>query len=175
MRFQIPEETWINPKIKIRESPGKGKGMFAEELISKGEKVMVWGGKWGMDYMNKKEAEKASKAGKLIMQWDDDLFSAETRGDSEGYFINHSCNPNTWMVDAFTHVARRDIKPGEEVNNDYALMEADENFVANWECGCGSKLCRGRFIGRDWRLPELQMRYKGHFSPLINKRIENLR
>lgn len=146
--------------------------MFALEPIKEGEKVMTWGGKWGVDYVDKKGAEKAKQEGKLIMQWDDDLYSAETRGDSLGYFINHSCDPNTWMIDAFTHVARRNIQKGEEVTNDYALMEADENFVTKWECRCGSPICRKRITGKDWRLPELQARYKGHFSPLVNKRIE---
>lgn len=174
MRSAIPKETWISPKIEIRKSPLGGKGMFALEDIKEGEKVLVWGGEWGKDYVDKIDANKAKQEGKLIMQWDDDLFSVETPGDSPGYFINHSCDPNAWMIDAFTHVARRDIKKGEEVTNDYAFMEADENFVADWNCKCGSPLCRGKFTGKDWRLPELQKRYRNHFSPLINKRINGL-
>ena len=174
MKYAVPEDTLISPKIEIREIPSKGKGMFAKELIREGEKIMTWGGEWGVDYMDKDGAEKAAAEGKLIMQWDDDLFSAETRGDSEGYFINHFCDPNTWLVDAFTHVARMDVQPGEEVTNDYAMMEADENFVSSWICKCGSPLCRGKVTGKDWRLQYLQERYKGHFTPLINKRISQL-
>lgn len=132
---------------------------------------MVWGGIWGKDYVDKIGAEKAKKEGYQIMQWGDNLYSVEIPGDSLGYFINHSCDPNAWMVDAFTHVARRNIKKGEEITTDYALMEADENFIAKWECKCGSHLCRHKFTGKDWKQPELQKRYKGHFSPLINKRI----
>ena len=28
------------------------------------------------------------------MQWDENLFSVENRGEDKGYFINHSCEPN---------------------------------------------------------------------------------
>lgn len=175
MRRVIPLDTWISPKIEIRKSLLGGKGMFALEDIKEGERIMVWGGEWGKDYVDKAGVHRAKHEEKQIMQWDSDLFSIETPGESLGYFINHSCDPNAWMIDAFTHVARREIKKGEEITTDYALMEADENYVAKWSCRCNSPLCRRKFTGKDWRLPELQERYKGHFSPLINKRIKALR
>ncbi|MBI5356696.1 hypothetical protein HZB78_03715 [Candidatus Collierbacteria bacterium] len=78
------------------------------------------------------------------------------------------------MKDAFTITAMRDIKIGEEITADYAIWEADENYISKWECNCGSAFCRQRVTGKDWRLPELQARYKNHFSPLINKRINKL-
>jgi hypothetical protein len=67
------------------------------------------------------------------------------------HFLNHSCDPNTWMTDEVTLVARRDIGQDEEVTADYAMWEAE-----------------------DWRHPELQRRYRGHFSPFINERIARL-
>lgn len=169
----IPRETWINPKIEIRNSKLGGKGMFAIEDIKKGEKVVIWGGKWGKDYVDKQGAQKARAEGKHIMQWDDDLFDVEIPGDSPGYFINHSCDPNIWMTDAFTLVARRNIKRGNEITTDYALMEADEEFVMKWKCRCGLPNCRKTITGKDWRLKKLQEAYKGHFSPLLNKRIRD--
>ena len=53
------------------------------------------------------------------------------------YFTNHSCDPNIWMKDAVTLIARRDIQIDEELTADYALWEGDENFVAAWS----SKQC----------------------------------
>ncbi len=123
---------------------------------------------------NKIKADKVRGEGKLVMQWDEDLFSVENRGDDIGYYINHSCDPNLWMQDAYTLVAKRDIEEGEEITADYALWEADENYVSKWKCSCGLSFCRKRITGKDWRLPGLQKRYKGHFSPLINKRISRL-
>ena len=141
--------------------------MFAIERIKNGESIIVFGG----EYVNAEAAKQAKAREKLVMQWDDDLFSVEDRGADPAYFINHSCDPNTWMEDAFTIMAMRDVEVGEELTVDYALWEADENYVSRWECKCGSSMCRKRVTGNDWRLPELQERYKGHFTPLINKRI----
>ena len=67
------------------------------------------------------------------------------------------------MGDTVTLVARRRIDPGEELPVDYALFEANENAIMEWECFCGSPNCRKRVTGQDWRLPELQRRYAGHF------------
>ena len=78
------------------------------------------------------------------------------------------------MGDAVTLVARRGIAPGEELTLDYALFEEDEDFTMPWECICGSPICRKRITGRDWRLPELQLRYGEHFSHLNLKRIARL-
>lgn len=164
---KIPKEDWISKKIEIRDTSNKGKGMFAIQKIKKGEKVLNWGGL----YVNKQEAKKAEKAGKLVLQWDDDLFSVETRGEDIGYFINHSCDSNTWMSDAFTLIARRNIEIGEEITVDYGLFDADEEHISSWECQCESSICRKKITGKDWRLPELQERYRDHFSPLNNKRI----
>jgi uncharacterized protein len=159
--------SWISPKAELGPSPTHGKGMFAKDQVNKGETVVVFGG----DYTDAKGAEKAKGEGKLVTHWDDDLFSVEDRGGDDTYFINHSCDPNVWMHDAFTVVARRNIQPGEEIVADYALFEGDEGFVGKWACRCGSPKCRKIVTGRDWELADIQREYRGHFSPLINKRI----
>jgi len=164
------KQDWKSPKVDIRESFVEGKGLFANTDIVRGEKIVVWGG----NYTDKTSAELMRKNGKLVMQWDDDLYSYEERADDEGYFINHSCDPNLWMADAYTLVTNRDIKSGEELTVDYAMFEADENYLSKWKCKCGSPLCRGRVTGVDWEKPDLQNRYKEHFSPLLNKRIQRL-
>ena len=163
-----PKDTWINPKIEIKETQNKGRGMFAVELIKANEKILIWGG----EYTDAQGATEAKGKGKLVLQWDYNLYSVEDRGDDMGYFINHSCDSNTWMEDAYTLVAKLDIQIGEEVTADYALWEADPNYVSKWNCSCGSPVCRKKITGNDWKLPEVQARYGGHFSPLINKRIE---
>ncbi len=43
-----------------------------------------------------------------------------------------------------------------------------------FECACGSAQCRGKVSGHDWMLPELQLRYRGSFSPYLAKRIAAL-
>lgn len=152
----------------------EGKGMFAIEDIREGETIVIWGD----GYTDRLGAEKAKRGGKGTMQWDDDLFSCETGSeiDQEPYAINHSCDPNAGMSDAFTIVAMKNIGVDEEVTMDYVLFwEADEEEVSEWECRCGSPLCRGRLTGKDWQDSELQKRYLGYFSPLIRKRIEHVK
>lgn len=168
IRKNLTNKDWINPKSEIKQSGIGGKGLFAIEPIKKGDLVVVWGGV----YTNTKGAKKAESDGKLVMQWDENLFSVEERGESSGYFVNHSCSPNLWMESVYALAATRDIEKGEELAADYAMWEANENYISKWKCNCGSSFCRKRVTGKDWRLPELQERYEGHFSPLINKRIK---
>ncbi|MDO8467981.1 MAG: SET domain-containing protein [Nanoarchaeota archaeon] len=161
------EKTFINPKVEIKDSLIAGKGMFAKEKISKGEIIIKWGG----EFFTTKEAKKKNKKDFLIIQIDKDLWSVEKRGEYEDdYFINHSCDSNVWMNDGRTFVARRDIKKGEEITVDYSLFES-EDYVSKWECNCGLSDCRKRITGRDCLLKEVQAKYKGHFSPVVQERI----
>ncbi len=56
---------------------------------------------------------------------------------------------------------------------DYAMC--DGSPYDEFDCECGSPLCRGRVTGEDWRNPELWQRYAGHFSPYLARRIDALR
>ena len=163
----INKKTWISSKIVILGSSIDGRGIFAKSDIRKGEKLIVW----GCNYTDKAGAEEAIKRGWPVMQWDDDLFSYDNGENHDEYSINHSCDSNMWMSDAFTLSARKDIYKGDELTVDYALLVSDENYISPWDCNCKSSLCRGRATGKDWQNPQLQERYKGHFSPLLNKRI----
>ncbi|MEZ4668357.1 MAG: SET domain-containing protein-lysine N-methyltransferase [Anaerolineae bacterium] len=163
----VVRPSWLNPKITIKQSAIAQVGMIATECIRTGEVVVVFGG----PYADTEGAQLAIQHGKGVMQWDEDVWSIEAEGDDPVYRINHSCAPNTWMLDVFTLVARTEIQPGQEVTADYALWEANEDYVSAWTCGCGTPQCRGRVTGRDWRLPQLQREYAGHFSPLLNRRI----
>jgi len=146
--------------------------MFAMRLIKKGERLIVYGGDWGIHYTNDKEKAKKAKLDKhkLVIQWDDNFFSIESRSKNRdwGWCINHSCNPNTWAKDAFTIIARKNIKSGQEITADYTMWNDTIE-----KCACGSSLCRGRITESDWMLPELQKRYKNHFTPFLNKKIKN--
>ncbi|MBV9693917.1 MAG: hypothetical protein JO261_09460, partial [Alphaproteobacteria bacterium] len=39
-------------------------------------------------------------------------------------------------------------------------------------CRCGARTCRGRLSASDWKLPVVQARYRGHFHPLVVRRME---
>jgi hypothetical protein len=161
---------WLSPKAEERSSSIDGAGIFAKEPIRRGEKVIILKG----NYTNSIGAEKAKKEGLFVLQWDDDLYSYEIRGDDNGYSINHSCNSNLWMDDAYTFTARRDIQKGEELTIDYALF-AEESYISKWSCKCKTKQCRKRVTGMDWKNPSIQQQYQNHFSPFLNKKIAKLR
>ncbi len=161
------KKSFIHPSIEIRDSLIGGKGMFAKEDIPKGTVVIRWGG----TFLKRDELPKdANKF--ILIQVEDNLWSVEPRDkpEDESYFINHSCEPNVWMQDGITFVTMSDIKKGEELTTDYALF-VSENYIAKWICKCGSKMCRKRITGKDYLLPELQAKYKKHFSLIINKKI----
>lgn len=143
----------------------EGQGLFAKEKLSEGEIVVVMGGQVLSD--NEFRALKLLK------------YSAAAIGEglhilmdtpNPAEYGNHSCDQNTWMADEVTTVARRDIAAGEEVTIDYALFTASED--CSMRCNCGSAPCRGMIRGEDWRLPELQERYAGRFTPFLNARIK---
>ena len=168
MKYKIPPKCWITPKAEVKEANIHGKGLFAKEPILEGEKVVIWG---GSNYTDKNGAIEQEKNGKLVMQWDEDLFSFEDRGEDDTYFINHSCDSDLWMTDAFTLVARKNIEVGQEITADYVLWEGSEDYVSQWECNCGKSYCRKKITGKDYLTKDLQKKYSGHFSPLINKKI----
>ncbi len=173
---EYSKNNWLDPRIEIKNSPLQGKGMFALKQIKKGEVVVIWGLKeW---YTTKEEAENAAKDDMIVEILDDDLFTlddVDKREDDPTHFMNHSCDCNVWFEDEVTLVARRDIETGEELTLDYALRETTDEWIPSWTCGCKSSLCRGKFTGKDWLIPELQERYKGHFLPYNNKQIERLK
>lgn len=162
--------SWIDPRIEIRSSPIGGKGMFAREPIKNGEVVIVWGGV----VLTEVDLESGNFSKGTLSAIAENLWLGDAPGgeDFAADYTNHSCDPNLWMKDEVTLMARGDVKAGEELTADYMMWEANENYMAAWQCNCGSPLCRETITGKDWRLPEIQERYRGHFSPFLNRRIE---
>ncbi|MBA3874906.1 MAG: SET domain-containing protein-lysine N-methyltransferase [Anaerolineae bacterium] len=162
--------TWFHPDLIVKLSSINGQGLFATEPLSAGTTIMVWGGTL---YTRQELAD--IRAGKIkVAEFsysfiEEDLLLA---GPANGmdYYVNHSCDPSVWMADNVTVIARRDIAKGEEITGDYAVWEADQNYVLP-PCTCGSTLCRKHVTGNDWMRPELQKRYAGHFLPYIARRI----
>jgi SET domain-containing protein len=163
-------EAWIDPHIEVRPSPIQGRGMFTTAPIRAGEVVIVWGG----ELFTGEDVQAGKARQDSVAAIGEDLYLADPvdAPDCPDYFLNHSCDPNVWMQDAVTLIARRDIAPGEELTADYALWEVDEDWTLPEKCRCGSPLCRTIITGGDWQLTTLQQRYAGHFSPLLNQRIE---
>ncbi len=161
--------TYISPKAK-KNLPSKihGCGLFAVEDIKKDEIIVVKVG----HVMNLKELKSLPIYDRHAeLQIDDDLFIGPKNEaellDSMAY-INHSCDPNMGKRGDVIAVAMRDIKAGEELVSDYAMICNNDN---NFSCHCGSPECRKAISGKDWMLPELQKKYSGYFSSFIEFKI----
>jgi hypothetical protein len=65
-------------------------------------------------------------------------------------------------------VTMRAVDAGDELTTDNALFD---DYDGQMLCACGSVTCRHVIDGHDWRLPELQERYRGYFSWYLQRRI----
>jgi uncharacterized protein len=106
------------------------------------------------------------------VQLDDDLFLVGSEQVEPVDHIVHSCEPNCGLSGGMLLVALRDIEAGEPLTYDFAMSDGDD--YDGFDCRCGSATCRGSITGQDWMLPELQLRYRGHFSPYLARRIASL-
>jgi hypothetical protein len=84
--------------------------------------------------------------------------------------VNHSCEPTLAWTDERTLTALRDVEPGQELTLDYATVIDDPAWVL-W-CHCETYRCRQVIEGTDWRIPQLQKRYAGQWSPAVQTRID---
>jgi uncharacterized protein len=168
MTWKYYDRSWLNPKILVKKSRIHNLGLFAKESIKKGEIVATLGGTTLTD----EEVDNKIKGGERYdgVTLGRNLNLSIVPKDWPGIYGNHSCDPNLWMKDALTVVARRDIGPGEELTTDYAMYTISSKW--SMRCNCGSSLCRKLITGNDWKRPDLQQRYGGHFSPVIEKLIE---
>ncbi|MFA5773251.1 MAG: SET domain-containing methyltransferase [Candidatus Paceibacterota bacterium] len=122
-------------KIYIGKSKLHGKGILAGRDIKKGEILFIIKGLKLNFLINNKEKAKIAGLnwigfGKNI--WVDPI--------NYGFYINHSCNPNSAIKGRVTIVAIRNIKKDEEITFDYSLSEAD--IFWHIKCSCSSKNCR---------------------------------
>ncbi len=161
---------YLSPKLEVRTEPEKGGfGVYAIEAVTAGEVVSVWGGY----IVNLEQLETLPHdVQQHTVQIEEGLYSATIGGAETADFINHSCDPNLGLRGQITLVALRNIEVGEEVCFDYAMTDCTP--YDEFECHCGTPICRGTVRGDDWKLPELWAKYAGYFSPYLQRRIDRL-
>lgn len=165
--------TWVNPKLASGKSNIHGEGVFATQKIAKGEKVMEFGG----ELITREQAFSGNYRSRSIWMVDKDLFLALPTTDihtSLDENLNHSCDANTWLEDEVTLIARRVIKPGEEITLDQGTWNFEDSAYTDDEepCSCGAACCRYFLSESDWKIPEVRDIYKGHFHPMVQKMID---
>lgn len=159
-----PDRCWLTPKADVRPSAIEGRGLFATTPIITDEVVMQLGGQLIDDTTL---AGLSPPYSSLTVASGLHLLIDPAHPVRFG---NHSCDPSLWHRDATTIVARRQIKPGEEMTIDYATHTGIQTWTMT--CRCGSTICRGTVTGQDWQLPQLQRAYSHHWSPPLLERIK---
>ena len=165
----MPNLSYISPKATVKESAIHGQGLFAAAQFAEGEIVCVKGG-YIFDRETLRSMPEWYQAAEI--QIAKDMFigplNQEERVGSM-VFSNHSCEPNIGVLGQIVFVAMREIEPGEELTHDWAMTDDDEFEV---ECHCGTASCRKIITGQDWRLKDLQGKYRGYMSAYLAEKIK---
>jgi uncharacterized protein len=162
------ETGFLSPKARVRVD-ARGWGCYAVEPLSAGETVAAFGGRC----VTRAMFETLPAIDRLhSIQIDDDLYMVGDAGELPGAKLGHSCAPNCGVRGGVVIVAMRDIAIGEQLSYDYAMSNGSD--FNEFECRCGAATCRHKITGSDWMLPELQLAYRGYFSPYLARRIASL-
>ena len=141
-------------RIQVRRSGVHGKGVFCVTPLAKGETVIEYKGQvigWP-EALRRHPHDPANPDHTFYFHVDDEhVIDGKVDGNSARW-INHSCAPNCEAEEdegRIFIVAKRRIKPGEELFFDYGLI-LDERQTAKvrkrYECRCGARSCRGTML-----------------------------
>lgn len=138
--------------IVVRQSKIHGTGVFANEDIPKGMRVIEYLGERVSTEEGKLRQEAQSASDSIFFfELDDTTYIDGDVPENDARFINHSCDPNCeseaeagqiWVL------SLRDIRKGEELTFDYGF---DAEFFGEYPCRCGAKNCVGYIIGKEHR------------------------
>ena len=130
----------LAPGIRVGRSKIDGRGCFATRRFKKGRKIVELVG----ERVSRVEAARRMRGKRRLHICGIDSYWGidSSRGGNGSQFINHSCQPNTYLRIIHEHIiffALRDIEPGEELTLDYM----DSYHPDDYPCRCGVKNCRG--------------------------------
>lgn len=159
-------QSWLTPLAQVRDAGAKGLGVFATADIPAGTTVAGFGG----HVVERAEFDLLAEDLRThSLQVDDRLYLVSLPPFAPADYVNHSCEPNCGIVGSLLLVTMTDVVAGEELCFDYAMT--DTNDYDEFVCACGTPSCRRLITGGDWKLPELQERYRGYFSAYITRKI----
>lgn len=142
----------------LKKSKINGTGLYTNRTIKRGERVGIIHGdieiirKW------------TSHLSKISPNWIGiGRYSWINTKSSPFRYINHSCEPNTYIQGKRIVIALKDINQNDEVTMDYSLTEADSGWCIE-KCNCGTKSCRKK-IGPITSLPLKTFQEKKRIIP----------
>jgi uncharacterized protein len=126
--------------VEVGKSKIHGRGLFALAKIPSRRKI----GSLAGEIISKKAAREKAKQNEsisIVELWNGKALDASNI-NNELRYINHSCQPNTFMRTLGNHVefyALRVIKPNEELTCNYGPTHHD----GKRKCNCGTPGCKG--------------------------------
>jgi len=159
--------------VKVRKSPIQGKGVYALKNYKKGESIL--------EIDDSHVVTDPSTLTKQQYEYDCDYLADKVILMQEPEkFINHSCNPSTYVKTINSTrkvIAMHNIKTGDEITYDYSINGDNEG---TFECHCGSTNCRKIYNGNFFKLPiKTQKKYLLYlddwFVEKYKKEIEHLK
>jgi hypothetical protein len=164
-------------RVEVRNSPIHGAGVFAIRPIRKGTTIIEYlGDRVSHEAVDERYADKLDTDSHTF------LFTVNSKividagsNGNDARFINHSCDPNCESAIKNKRVfieAIRTIRPGEELNYDYAIgRDADDapNVDEIFACRCGATNCRGSML-EPRKKPGVRRKQRARESPAGSRR-----
>ncbi len=126
------KDKYIPKDFIVVKKSAAGLGLFTKNAVKKGDFIIEYVG----TILNQKDAD--AKGGKYLFETNKNRFIDGTSRTNIARYINHSCRPNS-EVDIrrgrVLVVAKRNIKPGEELNYDYGKEYFNE-YIKPHGCRC---------------------------------------
>lgn len=137
--INTPDYQIIYP-VRIAKSKIAGQGAYAVQTIPARKKI----GDLGGTIVTMKEAKRLIRDLKVInmVELENELALNASDNPNDMRFINHSCDPNTFMRVLRNRVefyALKKIRKGDELSCNYG----ETHHEGTLPCKCGAKNCRG--------------------------------
>ena len=134
-----PDWRDIYASLVVGPSAIVGRGLYSSGRIARGAKI----GEFEGVRIGVREARRRARGRSIVAIVELEHHALDATRTKRGFrFINHSCDPNTFMRctrERAEFYARRDIAPCEELTVDYV----DSHHNGRLACRCGAKGCRG--------------------------------
>lgn len=119
--------------VTVKKSKIDWMWVFANRDFKKGEVVIKWD---TSNILTALEVKNLPENDKKYVTTAKDIFFLQ---QPPARFVNHSCNPNTEVIDKKADIAIRDIKEGEEITSDYLTFFSTDKTI---KCNCKSEKCK---------------------------------
>jgi uncharacterized protein len=144
-------------RLYIDTTDETGMGLFAKVNFKKGNLIFTWEGIF-------KKGVFPWYIGNRWLQIGDNQWIAPLR-NNPGWYINHSCSPNSGLRDSIKIVAMKNIRIGEEVTLDYSTSENENGWYLI--CNCKKKNCRRIVRSYGFLSEELKLKYRDYISDYL--------